>query len=400
MPIWNIRCWNLFVTPSAFLRSDTKVERISKGVVFQSPANGWSAEAQEARAVSVELAHRSIPIHLALSSPFDATDPNLRPDTRDELEALTQRKVNVAESVLYYASSPDTWNLDYYGTSRIGRASFWTDRIPSTWIDVCNAVDEVWVPNGFNRESFAASGVDRDKLRIVPTAVDTTLFCPGLVPSPICERRKFNFLSITSSEDRKGLEILLTAYLREFHVDDDVSLTLKISASAANPVHVISELAFFIEKSLQIPLEKAATVILLEEMLPASEMPSLYCAADAFVLPSRGESRALPLLEALACEVPVITTRWGAPLEFLDDENSHLIESEGLSTIPLGENSLPGHRWSNPSIDHLRKLMRDVRVKNDEARARACQGRKTVVNAHDQSVVLPLWEEQFRRLLS
>jgi glycosyltransferase involved in cell wall biosynthesis len=384
----------------ASLRSDTEKRSISKGVIFQALASGWSAEAQEARAVSVGLAQRGLPIRLALSVPLDTTDPNLRVDTRDDLESLTHRKVNVAKSVLYYGSSPDTWSLNYYGTSRVGRASFWTDRIPSAWVEMCNTVDEVWVPNGFNRESFAASGVDQEKLRIVPTGIDANLFRPGLVPLKICERRKFNFLSVTSSEDRKGLEILLTAYLREFHVDDDVSLTVKISSSAANPVHVMSELTFFIEKSLQIPLEKAASVILLEEALPASEMPSLYNAGDAFVLPSRGESHGLSLLEAIACEVPVIATRWGAPLEFLNDENSYLIESEGLAAIPLGESFLPGHSWANPSVDHLRQLMRHVVSTGQEVRSRAHRGRKEVVDRHDWSAILPRWEQHFLHLLS
>ena len=196
------------------------------------------------------------------------------------------------------------------------------------------------------------------------------------------------------------MEILLTAYLREFHGDDDVSLTLKIVPWASNPVHVMSELAFFIEKSLQIPLEKAATVILLEDSLATSEMPSLYAAGDAFVLPSRGESRGLSLMEALSCEVPVIATRWGAPVEFLNEENSYLIEIEGLSQVPASESFLPGHRWANPSVDHLRQLMRHVVSKSEEARTRAQRGRKEIVARHDWSVVLPLWERRILHWMS
>jgi hypothetical protein len=40
-------------------------------------------------------------------------------------------------------------------------------------------------------------------------------------------------------------------------------------------------------------------------------MPSLYKMADAFVLPLRGGEWAAPVMEAMACGLPVITTRWG-----------------------------------------------------------------------------------------
>jgi glycosyltransferase involved in cell wall biosynthesis len=373
---------------------------ISKGVVFQASANGCSASAQEARAVSMGLASSGIPIHLATSAPFDTADSNLLSATRDELEALTHRKVNAADCVLYYALPPDTWNLDYYGTSRVGRASFWTDRVPSAWVERCNVLDEIWVPSEFNRESFAASGVNTDKLRILPTGIDATHFRPGIAPFTIPERRKFNFLSITSAEDRKGIELLLAAYLREFQADDDVSLTLKVSPASKTPVHLAAELAFFIEKTQQIPLENAAHIILLEDNLPATLMPALYASANAFVLPTRGESSGRCMLEALACEVPVITTRWGAPIEFLNNENSYLIDVEGIAQVPAGDYLLPGHRWANPSVEHLRQLMRRVFRDSEEADARARVGRNKIINTYDWNVVLPQWEQHFQRLLS
>jgi glycosyltransferase involved in cell wall biosynthesis len=44
--------------------------------------------------------------------------------------------------------------------------------------------------------------------------------------------------------------------------------------------------------------------------VPAIDMPQLYKSADAFVLPSRGEGWGLPLMEAMAMELPTIGTNW------------------------------------------------------------------------------------------
>ena len=372
----------------------------TRGIVFQSAAYGTSSVSQEARAITSRLASRGIPVHLAAEDAPASPGPAFPDAERDELEKLTHQKVDVAESILYYGSVPTIWNLDYYGSRRVGRGMFWTDRIPVPWIEPCNALDEVWVPSEFNRSGFAASGVDADRLRVVPTGVDTKVFRPGLQPLALAERREFNFLAVTDVHDRKGTDLLLTAFLREFHADDDVSLTLKTLPKRENQIDLSAELAFFIEKSLNQKLEKSACVLLMEENLPWEQMPHLYSAADAFVLPARGQSCGLTIMEALASEVPVITTRWGAPLEYLNDENSYLIDSEGAGPVPLGDEFLPGHHWANPSVDHLRQLMRHVFTHVEEARLRAAEGRRQVAETRDWSVVLPRWEEEFRRLLS
>ena len=42
-----------------------------------------------------------------------------------------------------------------------------------------NAMNEVWVPSEWQRGTFAASGVEPSKIRVVPEGVNTTLFDPA-----------------------------------------------------------------------------------------------------------------------------------------------------------------------------------------------------------------------------
>jgi glycosyltransferase involved in cell wall biosynthesis len=68
-------------------------------------------------------------------------------------------------------------------------------------------------------------------------------------------------------------------------------------------------------------------------------------------------------MEAMAAGLPTIGTRWSGNLEFMNDENSYLIDCE-VADVPEGDTSelrlYRGHKWAEPSVEHLRRLMRQV----------------------------------------
>jgi len=316
-----------------------------------------------------------------------------------KLERLTRDRVRLARSVLYQAGSPDEWNLDFYGTCRVGRTAFGAHRLPHGWAAQCNDMDEVWVPNKFCRESFAASGAKEGKLRVVHTGVDTQIFRPGLPALDFPRGRGFRFLSITDLHSRRGTDLLLRAYLEEFTADEDVALILKICERQNARVTPQEEIAFFIEVELGLRLEDSAELIVLDGPIAQADFPRLYASADAFVAVSRATAYGRSMLEALACELPVIATGWGGPMEFLHDGNSFLVDNEGLVTAGAEEEPFTGLQWAQPSVAHLRQLMRQLVSGGGQAQARGRQGRQDAVARWDWTVVLHEWGSAFGNLL-
>ena len=87
--------------------------------------------------------------------------------------------------------------------------------------------DEVWVPTAWHVERFAAAGVrPLHGIHVIGEAVETAFF------EPVGRRREqvgapFVFVSVFKLEWRKGWDLLLDAYWREFGPRDPVRLRLK-----------------------------------------------------------------------------------------------------------------------------------------------------------------------------
>ncbi len=247
---------------------------------------------------------------------------------------------------------------------------FETDRLPDGWAAECNAADEVWVPCQFNMDSFAKGGVDPDKLRKLHLGIEAAPFINKQPTFDIPGRRAFNFLSIFDWAYRKGWDVLLRAYFAAFTADDDVSLTLRVYPAIKEQAPIKEQVRNFMAQE-GIDPNRAAKIIFVDDFVSEKRMPALYQAADAFVMPSRGEGWGLPYMEAMAAGLPTIGTRWSGQLEFMNDSNSFLVDLEGLVPIFPEQTELSifyqsDHLWAQPSACHLKELMRNV-VKNQTA---------------------------------
>eukprot|EP00891_Asterochloris_glomerata_P003666 jgi/Astpho2/3666/Aster-07867 len=291
----------------------------------------------------------------------------------------------------------------------VGRTMFETDRISPEHARRCNTMDQVWVPAAFHRDIFAANGVNRGKLRVVPEPVDATFFNPEVaiatrlpigrrvfgqsraaaqqrqhagkgtsVLAPTAAAKPFVFLSIFKWEERKGHDVLLSAYLKEFSVSDNVELYLK-TAPFHGSSNFLQQMHAWAEQHLSVDPRSFSSlpkVYVISSHLSQAQLRSLY-KADAFVLPSRGEGWGRPHVEAMSMQLPVLATNWSGPTAFLDDTVGYPLAIDGL--VPASGAAFAGHKWAAPSVAHLQLLMRQVISNPDQARKKGRLARERMM---------------------
>ncbi|HXP89748.1 MAG TPA: glycosyltransferase [Fibrobacteria bacterium] len=285
----------------------------------------------------------------------------------------------------------------------VGRTTFETDGLPGDWIDRCDSMDELWVPSSFNLETFRRAGV-RKPVLVVPEGVDTARFRPGTEPLSLPgPKRATTFLSVFEWTHRKGPDVLLRAWAMAFGPDEDVRLVLRTYP----PNEIEGDPAAWVDAKIEETLREAgssrdrcASIVAMARQVPESDMPRLYAAADVLVAPSRGEGWGRPHMEAMSSGVPVIATRWSGNLDFQDDDNSWLVDTEGLEEIDAREEfpSYRGQKWAKPSADHLSRLLRAA-LDPDVRLAKGARARQDMVERWDWSRIAPMAEARIREIL-
>jgi GT2 family glycosyltransferase/glycosyltransferase involved in cell wall biosynthesis len=283
---------------------------------------------------------------------------------------IQERPLDPSEPQVVYAMA-DAFPRNS-GSYRIGYTMLEVDGVPPHWVRHCNEMDEVWVPSTFNAETFRESGVTRP-IHVMPLGLDPQYFNPHIVGQR--DPRRFTFLSIFEWGERKAPEILLRAFSEEFDHSEDVVLLCKV---------MNNDIAVSVRRQVsEMHLRPGGGRIVISEndMVPTYQLGCLYRSVDCFVSCTRGEGWGMPLLEAMGCGLPVIATDWSAQRDFLSTEVAYPLRVERLVPAHARCPLYAGFRWAEPSLEHLRHLMRHVYEHRDEA---AEVGRRASAFAHAQ----------------
>ena len=345
---------------------------IQKRVIWSAPffnPSGYGSEALNFVAplkdhAALKIEHNST----IVSKEFVA---GMLPDDRRRLDALVPNGASTVGEISICHGPVSCFELKAGAKYHIGRNMFETDRLPNDWVRQCNLMDEIWVPTEFNRKTFVESGVEARKIVKIPGAVDETHFDPSQHPAiELPHPAKFNFLCVFEWIWRKGWDVLLKGYFSEFGPEDDVCLylrTYECNCPDGDAKEILTKKVLEVAREIGLAHDQLPRFEILADQVAYQDLPGLYKAVQCLVAPSRGEGWGRPHHEAMMMGIPVIATGWSGNTEFMTDENSFLIDYE-LKTVSGVESAFgiyEGHRWAEPSMSHLQKLMRGA-VRNPE----------------------------------
>ncbi len=159
-------------------------------------------------------------------------------------------------------------------------------------------------------------GFEKEKIIVIPEAVDTIYKPIGKEAVRIVKSRfkmQKNYLLAVGIHKRKNTERIIEAFLK---VKKDLPLDLVL---VGNP-------------TFQIPKDDSIKVL---GHVNEEYMPALYNGASALVYPSLYEGFGLPILEAMACKTPVVTSNIGSMAEVGKDA-AILVDPESVGSIVKG----------------------------------------------------------------
>jgi glycosyltransferase involved in cell wall biosynthesis len=213
-------------------------------------------------------------------------------------------------------------------------------------------------PSHWSRQGFLRSGVEPNRVVVVPHGVDHNFYKPLLEAERKALRQQlgihdhFVFLNIGILSDNKGIRLLLKAFAQVVDKYPQARLVLKGADSLFASRQFLNDSA----KAVLTEAEAAkveSRLAYIDKTISIHEMIRLYQAADVYVSPYLAEGFNLPVLEAAACGLPVLCTQGGPTDDFTRPEFALGISSH-FQPINVGEETV---FLRIPNLEHLIEQM-------------------------------------------
>ena len=221
-----------------------------------------------------------------------------------------------------------------------------------------NSEVKIITPSAWSKAGLIRSGVEGDRIAVVPLGVDPQIYYPvsgdrrQLLRESFGWSNYFIFLNIGGQTDRKGIRPLLKAFAAVVDKYPDARLVLKGSELLYPSRNEIAEACRVVlddaERARVLP-----RLIYTGSQLSFAQIAELYQAADVYVSAYLAEGFNLPVLEAAACGLPVICTEGGPTDDFTRSDFALRIESKFTAVVIEGETLF----MLAPEWEHLTDLM-------------------------------------------
>lgn len=201
------------------------------------------------------------------------------------------------------------------------------------------------------KQVFVDAKLTESKLRILPYGVDKDFYKFNKIDF---KSDKIKYLTIMASTDpRKNIEGLFDAWSQAFTSKDNVMWIIKIPNNKT-----IKEDFYEIMSRYKKSFKNMAQIKVITEYV--ENIQDLYYSTDIYYSLSKAESFLIPALESVLAGKPVIASNHGGAIDFLNDNNSYLVDGK-MTVAPPNEvyyaEGVCNARWFQPSIrDAVNKL--------------------------------------------
>lgn len=266
---------------------------------------------------------------------------------------------------------------------------------PDSWVGGSNLAETieknditVITPSEWSRRGFIATGVNPERVVVVPHGVDTSVFRPLSPEERVAERKRlgcsdrFIFLNVSAMTGNKNIGGTIEAFARVVRDHPRAGLVCKgIDSMYRSSYWMDSELSG-VEAYLRWKASKNMTYM--GNVLGTAALAKVYQTADAYITPYKSEGFNLPVLEAMACGLPVIVTDGGCTDEFVTEE---ALKIPSVCADFDGK----GTRWLKTEVADIQALME--RAMNQEVAERSLRAGPDAARAYS-------WKAVTGRLLS
>ncbi len=251
---------------------------------------------------------------------------------------------------------------------------FWeVEKFPRRWHSAFEHVDELWIATDHVIRAVSPFS------SVPVTKVTLPVELPALLPATRSELQlpegfMFHFsFDHHSVFERKNPLAVVEAYLKAFGPDEGAVLVIRsINADSARADH----------DRLLTAASGRTDIHIIDEYVSANRKDLTLASCDCYVSLHRAEGFGLTMAEAMYLGKPVIATGYSGNLDFMNSENSLLVDHE---LVAIGENAPPypaDGRWAEPDVEHASSLMREVFDHRREASERGRRAAGDIRRTH------------------
>ena len=243
------------------------------------------------------------------------------------------------------------------------------EKIPDSWIQKMDYVDELWAPAGFVADAMK-KGTDKPVITI-PYGIET--------PKEEAGRSDFGFedseflvlamYDANSYASRKNPEGAIEAFVKAFGgTEENAALVLKVGNGSEDELAAL-------RKRLD---ASGIRYYLVTERFSKPRLNALIACCDVFLSLHRSEGFGLVIAEAMNLGVPVVATGWSANAEFMPEECTCRVS---YRLIPVGDAyqfEEESQRWADPDTGEAAEYLKMLKRNPDRAAQMAREAKRYI----------------------